>query len=70
MVEKAEIKETDKPFILALVSSAIAILNILIVAVGSALGNELMAEKGIEMLKFTFPLSSMAWGFYFSTNER
>ncbi|MEM2260817.1 MAG: hypothetical protein QXK24_00050 [Ignisphaera sp.] len=60
-----EIKETDKPFILAIVSSAITVLNILIAGLGAYLHNESMTSTGFELLKFTFPLTSMAWAFYF-----
>jgi len=60
-----EISEKDKPFILALVSSGITILNVILTAVGAYTGNQTMVDSGIEMLKFTFPLTTMAWTFYF-----
>jgi len=65
MAQKLEVKEKDKPFILALVSSGITILNVAITAVGAYIGNTEMATKGVEMLKFTFSLTTMAWAFYF-----
>ena len=64
MSEK-EVPEKDKPFILALVASAITILTIIVSAIGSFLGNQEMTNTGIELLKFTFPLTTMAWSFYF-----
>lgn len=64
-VEGVNLKEKDKPFILALVSSGITILNVVITAVGAYIGNAQMTTNGIEMLKFTFPLTTMAWTFYF-----
>ena len=65
MSEVKEIKEKDKPFVLALVSSGITILNIIIVGIGAYLNNTAMTSNGTEMLKFTFPLTTMAWTFYF-----
>ena len=65
MSEVKEIKEKDKPFVLALVSSGITILNIIIVGIGAYLNNTAMTSNGTEMLKFTFPLTMSAWTFYF-----
>jgi len=69
MSEKIEVQERDKPFILALVSSAITILNIAVAAYGALTGNTLMKDTGIEMLKYTGTLTTMAWTFYFGKKE-
>jgi hypothetical protein len=69
MGEKIEVKETDKPFILALVSSAITILNIVLIAIGASTNNQQMMNTFVETLKFTFPLTTMAWTFYFGKKE-
>ena len=60
-----EISEKDKPFILAIVSSGITVLNIILAGIGAYTGNKEMITVSIEMLKFTFPLTTMAWTFYF-----
>lgn len=60
-----ELNERDKPFILALVSSGTAILNIIIAAYGAYTNNGSMTETGLECLKFTFPLTTMSWAYYF-----
>lgn len=67
--EKLSIPEKDKPFILALVSSAITVTCIAITAVGAWFGNTEMTERGVEMLKFLFPLTTMSWGFYFKGSK-
>ena len=64
MTEKIEVKESDKPFILALISSGITVLNIVLAAVGAYTGNSQMMNNSVESLKFTFPLTTMAWTFY------
>jgi hypothetical protein len=69
MGEKLEVKETDKPFVLALVSSGITVLNILLMAVGALTKNDQMVSTCVETLKFTFPLTTMAWTFYFGKKE-
>lgn len=61
MTEKLEVKEADKPFILALVSSGTTILCI----IGGFLGLP-FAEDG---LKASIPLTTMAWTFYFVKKE-
>jgi len=60
-----EISEKDKPFILAIVSSGITVLNIILAGIGAYTSNKEMITVSIEMLKFTFPLTTMAWTFYF-----
>ena len=60
-----EISEKDKPFVLAIVSSGITVLNIILAGIGAYTGNKEMVTVSIEMLKFTFPLTTMAWTFYF-----
>jgi len=64
-----EIPERDKPFYLALVSSFITIFSIVIAAVGALYNNEQMVETGKEALKFTFPLTTMAWTFYYKSRS-
>jgi len=60
-----EISEKDKPFVLAIVSSGITVLNIILGGIGAYTSNKEMISVSIEMLKFTFPLTTMAWTFYF-----
>ena len=60
-----EISERDKPFVLAIVSSGITVLNIILAGIGAYTSNKEMISVSIEMLKFTFPLTTMAWTFYF-----
>jgi len=64
-----EIRETDKPFILALVSSGITILSIVVAAIGAYTGNTYMKDTGIEVLKYTGTLTTMSWTYYFSKKE-
>ena len=61
-----KIENRDRPFILALVSSGITTLSILIASVGAWMGNLLATDTGMDILKFTFPLTTIAWAFYFS----
>ena len=60
-----EITEKDKPFVLAIVSSGITVLNIILAGIGAYISNKEMVTVSVEMLKFTFPLTTMAWTFYF-----
>jgi len=60
-----EISEKDKPFVLAIVSSGITVLNIILAGIGAYTSNKEMVTVSVEMLKFTFPLTTMAWTFYF-----
>jgi len=64
-----EIKETDKPFILALVSSVITVLSIVVTAIGAYANNITMKDTGIEIMKYTFTLTTMAWTFYFGSKK-
>jgi len=66
MSNNESIKEKDKPFILAIIASAITIIEIAIASFGAFTGNVIMKDTGIETLKFTFPLTTMAWTFYFT----
>jgi len=59
-----QISEKDKPFILALVGSAITVATIVITAVGAWFGKPEMVKEGVDALKFTFPLTTMAWTYY------
>ena len=63
MSEK-RISERDKPFVLALVSAGITILTIVFATVGAYTGNTTIVDNSVETLKFTFPLTMMAWTFY------
>lgn len=65
MSEIKQISEKDKPFVLALVGSAITVLNIVTIAIGAWTGKTIMVENGMEALKFTFTLTTVAWSFYF-----
>lgn len=60
-----KIPEKDKPFILALVSAGVSIINIVLLGLGAWYGNEDLSKNAMESLKFTFPLTTMAWTFYF-----
>ena len=60
-----EISEKDKPFVLAIVFSGITVLNIILAGIGAYTSNKEMITVSVEMLKFTFPLTTMAWTFYF-----
>jgi len=68
-VSQENIPERDKPFYLAIASSIITITTILIAAIGAFYGNQPMVEVGKEALKFTFPLTTMAWTFYFKAKS-
>ena len=63
-MSEEKIPEKDKPFVLALVSAGITILTIVFAAVGAYTGNTTMVDNSVETLKFTFPLTTMAWTFY------
>ena len=63
-MSEERISEKDKPFVLALVSAGITILTIVFAAVGAYTGNTTMVDNSVETLKFTFPLTMMAWTFY------
>ena len=67
--ECSKLPEKDKPFILALVSSGITILNIILAMVGAYIGNSSMTDSGVELLKFTFPLTMSAWTYYFGKQD-
>ena len=66
---QAGVPEKDKPFILALISAGVTILNIGIMAYGALTGNQEMVTSAMEPLKFTFPLTTMAWTFYFKAKS-
>ena len=66
---QAGVPEKDKPFILALISAGVTILNIGIMAYGALTGNQEMVTSAMESLKFTFPLTTMAWTFYFKAKS-
>ena len=63
-MSEEKIPEKDKPFVLALVSAGITILTVVFAAVGAYTGNTTMMDNSVETLKFTFPLTMMAWTFY------
>jgi hypothetical protein len=60
-----EVSEKDKPFILALVASGITIMTVLMTAVGAYQGKADLVQAGMDMLKFTFTLTTAAWVYYF-----
>jgi len=62
-------KDQDKPFILALIASAITVLNIVVAAVGAYVNNKDMMTESVETMKYTFTLTSMAWTFYFGAKS-
>ena len=64
-----EIKEADKPFILAIIGTGITILTILVTAIGAYQGNLVLRDTGIDMLKYTFTLTTAAWVFYFGKKD-
>jgi len=64
-----EVPEKDKPYYLAVISSFITGMCIWIGAVGAAFHNTAMVEFSLESLKFTFPLTTMAWAFYFKVKK-
>jgi len=66
--DKKEIPESDKPFYLAIVSSVVTGLCIVIGAIGAVYKNVEMIDFATESLKFTFPLTMMSWAFYFKKN--
>ena len=68
-MSRENIPERDKPFFLAIISSIITVTAIIIAAIGAYLRNEAMVEVGKETLKFTFPLTTMAWTFYFKSRD-
>ena len=62
-----ELDEKDKPFILALVGSAITILFGIFTAVSAPVLNPDMSKTVFEM---TLPLTSTAWGYYFAKKQQ
>lgn len=69
MAENKDLSEQDKPFILALVASAITVMNIILAAIGAYTANQLMVATSIDTLKFTFPLTMAAWVYYFGKQQ-
>jgi hypothetical protein len=65
----AEIKETDKPFVLALIAAALTAGEVFAFCYAAILGLKDAASAIFDMLKFTFSLTATAWGFYFA-NKR
>jgi len=65
MTEEKNIPERDKPFVLALISSGITISCLAIAFFGAYTNNDNLKDLGLEALKFTFSLTTMAWAFYF-----
>jgi len=69
MAVNRDVSEKDKPFFLAIIASAITIMNILIASIGAYLHNEELTNQGMETLKFTFPLTMAAWTYYFGKHS-
>jgi len=65
MVEEKKIPEKDKPFLLALISSGLTFACLFVTCYGAFVGNDSLRETGMEALKYTFSLTTMAWTFYF-----
>jgi uncharacterized integral membrane protein len=63
-VRSAEVKEQDKPFVLALVSAGILVLLIVLTGVAALWGNRDAVQVMLDIMKFLFPLITMAWSFY------
>lgn len=62
--DKEVVSERDKPFILALISAGITVTSLVFAVVGAFLHNQEMTNTAVDTLKFTFPLTAMAWTFY------
>lgn len=62
--DKEVVSERDKPFVLALISAGITIVSLAFAVIGAFLHNQEMTNTSVEALKFTFPLTAMAWTFY------
>ncbi len=66
----SEIPESDKPFILALVSAAITVLCIVLGIVASWFsGNAAVADWATKAFEGTLPLTVMAWSWYFHSKS-
>lgn len=66
----SEIAESDKPFILALVSAAITVLCIVLGIVASWFsGNAAVADWATKAFEGTLPLTVMAWSWYFHSKS-
>jgi len=63
------IKEADKPFILALIAAGLTVGEVVAFCYAAICGLKDAAAAIFDMLKFTFPLTATAWGFYFA-NKR
>jgi uncharacterized integral membrane protein len=59
-----EVKEQDKPFVLALISAGILVLLIVLTGVAALWGNSDAVQVMLDIMKFLFPLITMAWSFY------
>jgi len=64
MSQDLEVKEQDKPFVLALISAGILVLLIVITGVAALWGNRDAVQVMLDVMKFLFPLITMAWSFY------
>lgn len=64
-----EIPEKDKPFYLAVISSVFVFVSVAVAAIGAYIGNSTMAQTGMDSLKATLPLTTMAWTFYFQSKS-
>jgi hypothetical protein len=66
----SEIPESDKPFILALVSAGITVLCIVLGIVASWFsGNAAVADWATKAFEGTLPLTVMAWSWYFHSKS-
>ena len=69
MVSEEVVKETDKPFILALIAAGLTVGEVVALCYTAFLGLKDAAATIFDALKFTFTLTATAWGFYFA-NKR
>jgi hypothetical protein len=70
-VEKVSevVKEADKPFILALIASGLTVGEVVALCYAAVIGLKDAAAAIFDVLKFTFPLTATAWGFYFANKK-
>lgn len=65
ITDPIQVPDKDKPFILALIASGITVLNIIVAATGAIFDNQAMMAQSVDILKYTFTLTTTAWAFYF-----
>lgn len=68
-MSESKMAKKDQTFILSLVASGITVLGAVVSAIGAYLGNPEMTNAGMEVLKYTFPLTTTSWAFYFKAKR-